>query len=277
MESKWPELPDIFEYLDYRAYLNAVIELLRAHDLYSTRKFAALVGFKSSTYMKRILDGKRKLSDSSLVRIADGFRLNKIESAFLKRLVDFNHAGSPEEKDQRFQDLLKFKRFQRLRRLETSQYEYYSRWYTSALFVALGTDWNKKSTSQMAAALGISVEEVAEGLQILQQLNLVYRDGSHYRAKDMVLESSAETNSMNVRNFHREMLKKGLTSLDRYPTTERDVQALTIALSKKNYQLFKERITKFRQELALLFTDEPDPEVLYQLHFLFFPLLNLKD
>ncbi len=227
--------------------------------------------------MKRILDGKRNLTDHFAERIGEAFLLSKYEIGFLKKLVRFNQAETPEERDEAFRELLKFKRFQALRQIEATQYEYYSHWYTSALFVALGTSWNEKSAQEMAKSLGIEVADLQASLRVLQKLGLVERKADRWVGKDVVLESAAETNSLNVRNFHRQILKRAIEALDCFPVTERDFQGVTIALSEKSYEEIKKKLQLLRQEISLLYGDDKEPKRLYQMHWILFPLLRFDD
>ena len=68
------ERPDIFSYDNFRKYIGDAMDYLCAVDpRCSLRSISKEVGFKSSGYLKTIVDGKRNLSDHTSIKLKDVF------------------------------------------------------------------------------------------------------------------------------------------------------------------------------------------------------------
>ena len=52
----------IYEYIDYRRYMQEFYEERKRCSAFSWREFSHLAGFSSSNYMKLVCDGKTRLS-----------------------------------------------------------------------------------------------------------------------------------------------------------------------------------------------------------------------
>jgi len=254
-----------------------MIEFLKSKGLYSVRKFAASSGFKSTSYIRMVLDGKRNLSSVSAKQMAKGLRLLANESKFFEKLVSFAQSTEMSEKDQLYKELYNFRRFQERKSLVMDQYEYFSNWHFSALFVALATKWRNKSVKAMALALEIDEAQIHSGLKTLERLGLIEKREGAWISKDILLETASEMNSLIVRNFHRQMLEKAMTCLDKESVSNRAFGGLTMALSKSAYEDIKRKLTEFRQALSVAYADDKDPERVYQLSLGLFPLVSLGD
>lgn len=269
--------PNIYEFLDYREFMIAMVEYLRSQNQYSIRTFANKVGFKSSAFMKMVTNGTRNLSGDSIRRIAEGFKLQKTEAEFFAHLVDFNQAENSEKKDEAFRRLMTFKKFQEAKELVAAQYEFFKHWYVIAILESMGYDWAKKKPAEMARSLSITERQVTEAIQLLEDLQLIERKGASLRRIDTIIETPAQTQSINIRNFHREMIHKALESIESLSSEERELGGVTIPLSRESYDKVKKKLHKIRREIAADFSDEPDAEKIFQLNFQLFPILNLKD
>jgi uncharacterized protein (TIGR02147 family) len=206
--------------------------------------------------------------------VASALGLKRDEISFFKRLVVFNQAKSSDDRDRAFQELLKVKRFQRVRQIEAEDYENFSKGYTIAVYLALSRGWSKKTSSQMAEAFGTSKSEIEEALERLKSLGLLEKREEGWRTKEYIIEPPAQMSSANVRNSHRLMLKKGIESLDTQ-TSDRDVGSLTLALSKAGYEDLKRRLVQLRKEMALFYSEEKEPKKIYQLSYVLFSLADL--
>ncbi|QQR82013.1 MAG: DUF4423 domain-containing protein [Deltaproteobacteria bacterium] len=110
-------------------------------------------------------------------------------------------------------------------------------------------------------------------MQILLTLNLLTRD-SHGRLKQTVdkITTSPEMGMLALINFHREMLRKASESLEKHRTADRDISALTISVSKKQYEKIRERLNQVRREIHSMADTPEDKEVIYQINLQAFPL-----
>jgi len=269
-------LPDIFRYLDFRSYLGDCVEALRSAGKFSTRKFAREVGFKSPTTLTHIISGRRNVSPESIKKISAGLSLNKMESEFLKRLVNFTQAKDANEKNEFYKSILNFKSFRETQQTAQAQYDLFSRWYIVALLEALNTPFAKRSISQMAKSLGVTKADVELALEQLVSLGLAKKEGPIWKRVDESLETPNETHSLNIRNFHREMIRIAHDAVDKVPPEKRNLQAISIALSEAEFEALKKKINEFAAEVSSSNAGSKNPHSIYQINFQMFPLLALR-
>ncbi len=274
-QSSAVERPEIFSYLNYRQFLDDFVLYLRAMKLYSARKFALVVGFKSPSYLKMIIDGHRNIGTEVVARLAGALNLKKDEVAFFEKLVLFNQTENMDLKDRAYEDLLTFRKFRSVHAIEAAQYEFYSRWYLPIVFEAAGyLDWTSQK-AEFAQRLQISIPEVDRSLEILEKLGLVERRQKTILKKDISLETDPEASHLYIRNFHREMMTQALKKVDTIPQDQRDLQGLTIALSEEEAKEFKKMMYNFIAKMNKKFSGSVRPKKIYQLSTQFFPILDL--
>jgi len=267
---------EIYKYLDYRSYLRDRIEALRKEEKYSARKFAASVGFKSPTTLGQIISGRRNVSKDALKKIAKGLQLGPKEAQFLAHLVDFTQAKTMEEKNSSYQEILKFHNFRKTHHLAQAQYELFSNSYMVFLLEALNGEFSKKSVAAMAAALQVSANDIKEALQRLEDLGLIIKEGIGWRRVNDAMETSDETHSINIRNFHKEMLRASGEAIDRINSDKRTLGALCISLKEKNFVEIRDKFNQFMADLAASYGGDKSPDAVYQINFQIFPAVELK-
>jgi uncharacterized protein (TIGR02147 family) len=106
-----PALTDIFDYTDYRKFLNDLYQARKATNrAMSYRYIAQKAGFNSPSFFGKILAGDTRFSHQSLMRLCEVFQLAGQEVEYFELLVNFEWARTQTDK-QHF-----FKRMQGLRR-----------------------------------------------------------------------------------------------------------------------------------------------------------------
>lgn len=271
------QLKSIFDYLDYREYLKDHIQELRSREKFSVRQFAEQAGFKSYGYLTMVLNKSRNLSKKSAKKIAEGLRLTAKAAAFFEALVGFNQAEDLLTKDFFYNQLLEFKKFRAIRQADASQYELFSHWYHVAVLEAMGTSLRTKSTQRIAEALRIEAEEVENSIQLLLRLGFIAKDTVGWKKVDTSVKTEAQIQSLSVRKFHREMVSKALRAIDDIDRTERELSALTISLSRENFERLRKKIFEFQNEINSAYSDDQSPERIYQLNFQVFPLAFITE
>jgi len=268
--------PNVFDFLNYRDFIRQMVEYLRLQNRYSIRKFAKQVGFRSHSFVKMIVDGQRALTEATSRKIAVGFEMSKPESDFLVALVNFNDAPSLSERDAAYRKLKLFLNYQKLKRLESNQYEYFSNPGLVLLHEALGTELSNLSLDSLANRLRLSRRELESRLMILKGLGLAdEKDGKWFQVESAV-ETSPEMRSLFARNFHQQMLNQASQALDSVPVEERSYQSVTIPLSQKTFDELNQFMTRVMREANALYSQDENPDKIYHLSLQMFPLLKIK-
>ena len=268
--------PFIFDFLNYREFLKARVEYLKSENLFTVRDFTLRSGFRSTSYLTMIIDGRRNLMPESVSKVSKGLLLNSHESDFLMNLVKFDTAPTPEDKELALKKIMGNRTVQKARLLAVDQYEFYSNWRIVALYEILGLDHLHPKTSQLSQWLKTTPSKVSRYLQILERLQLIRKQNGHWIKQERALQTPPDVASVVVRNFHRVMLQKAKEALDNIPQKERNVTGLTIALSQNNYERLCNRIKEFRAEINAELSNEQNADKIYQLSFQLFPFVDLK-
>ena len=148
----------IFQFDNYREFLKQTYEYLKTHDpKFSFRYFSKIAGFKSSSMLKYVMDGKRNLSLEASKKFAEAFNLNKKESDFFVTLVLFNQSVNLEEKQSLALLLLDFAGYQKCHPLSDSQLKYYSLWYFSAVKELVGLSNFKEDPQWISKSMNMAI------------------------------------------------------------------------------------------------------------------------
>lgn len=268
--------PLIFEYLNYRLYLKDLFRFKKTEKAgFSFRAFSRLAGLKSSNFLKLVIDGKRNLSGEAIHKFAKGFRLSGEESQFFESLVQFEQSSNAEEKNFYYDRILKSRSYNDVRLLEAHQYAYFSNWHFVAIRELVTIKDFQEDPSWINKRLGtrLHAEEVKKAIHILLTLGLLTRDEKGKLTQTVEkITTSPEMGMLALINFHREMLRKASESLEKHWSSQRDISALTVAVSKKQYEKIRERLNQVRREIHAMTEEGDNKEVIYQVNLQLFPL-----
>ena len=269
--------PKIYDYVDHVMYMKDMVEYLKKESkVFSFRYFAKKSGFASQSALKFFLDGKRNLTSDSILKVAKGFQLDSTESKYFENLVKLNQESSNEKKTQYFEQMLKVQKKKNIRLSSSDQYEYFSKWYNPVVRELVRCKDFQGDPKWIARRIFpmISVIEARESLRLLERLGMIQKDVTgKYIQSDRAVTTEREILSMVARNFHREMGKQAIDSLDAVPKDRRDFSGITFGLPSHMVQKLKDKLNEFREELnsTLGSLDEETDEV-YHLNIQLFPL-----
>jgi uncharacterized protein (TIGR02147 family) len=270
------EKPNIFNYLDYRAFLRDLFEYKKQRNyLFSYRVFAGKAGFSSPNFLKLIIDGKRNLSNEGIGKVAKGFDLKKQERDFFENLVFMNQASTHYDKDYYYKKMMSVNGYLKSHKIDKAGYVYFSKWYYPAIreIVVFG---DRNITPDKIAQLlnpSITAREAEKALDLLKELGLIMKNKEGlWEQADSVVTTGPEVKSLIITNYHKEMMKLGMEAIERYPSDERDISAVILSVKKEKFKEFKQRIIAFREELLKLACEDKAPDQVIQINIQAFPL-----
>src|SRR3954468_21863356 len=173
---------DIFNYLDYRKFLHDIYAERKAKSkFFSYRYLAQKTGLKSVGFFTWILQGKRNLSSRLVLKFAEAFKLNKQETTYFELLVSYNQAKSHDEKKHYFDKIASLKR-PMAQIVDSEQYEFYEKWYYSALREMIGIHPIKDDYAKLGKALvpPISPAEAKKSVELLERLGFILKNEEGY-------------------------------------------------------------------------------------------------
>lgn len=274
------EIVCVFDYTDYRAYLSDYYKVMKLRSkAFSYRYFAQKAQIKSSGFYKELVDGKRSLSRSLILKFSEALKLNKKEAEYFENMVYFNESKSIEEKRLYFKKMMA-SYDSKAYKLLADQYEYFSKWYYVAVRELLSVINFSDDYAALAAMLHPSIrpDQARKAIQILEKLNLIRKDvQGFYRRCDPVLTTGyppedKRINLLNIINFQKTMLAMAEQAYDRCRIKQIDMSTLTLSISEETYRLMKEEIANFRKKLLGMAEKDTAPDRIYQLNYQFFPI-----
>jgi uncharacterized protein (TIGR02147 family) len=265
--------PEVFAYLDYRAFLRASYEARRPR--LSHRGLARRAGIRSPSFLGHVMDGKRGLKPDTAARVGEAFGLAGDARAYFVALVAFNQADGALERRRLYRRLLRFRRFQEVQPLHAARDAYHSRWYLPAIRELSLTPAFRDDAAHVARLLDppITERQARGALRTLQRLGLLARDESGaLRATSAQVTTEPETASVRIATFHRAMMERASVAIDRVPPADREISSITLSVDAAGLSELKERIQEFRRELLDDFDAPEGAERVVQLNFQLFPL-----
>lgn len=269
--------PDIFTYLDYRAYLkDAFAGIKSGAPRLSFRTFAKKAGFTSPNFLQMVIQGKRNLSTAYQVITAKAFKLNKQETDFFQNLVGYDQAKSHEEKDLFYQRILKNGRYASAKTLDRSQYEFFSHWYIPVVRELLTHEGFRGDDAWIADRIRprITPAQVGSARALLERLGLIRRnqgDGT-WEFTSAVVSTESEVTDLALRNYHMAAIQLGHDAIKGFPPHERDIRSVTIGIPEKAFGELKTRVEGMWKDILAFAAQYGKAESVYQVNLQMFPL-----
>jgi uncharacterized protein (TIGR02147 family) len=266
--------PKIFDYTNFRTYFKDLYNHRKSIDKkYSYKRLATDLGFSASSFMHLVITGKRDLSVAAVVTILNHSTWSAQEKKFFQHLIQENQASSTQEATQHRVELDKILGKKRTR-ISPEEYAYFSKWFIPVLRELVTLKGFVSNLNWISRHLQPSVDEaeVRQGLFILEKLGMIRKEKGRWVQSESDLATDNEVTSELIYKFHQEMLKLSVQSLD-IPADQRDISAMTMSLSKKQFTWLKKRIIDFRFELEQELQNMNDiPELVAQVNLQVFPL-----
>lgn len=267
--------PDVFAYLDYRAYLRDTYATRKAEARgFSFRAFSQRAGLGSPNHLKRVIDGERGLNPAMAARYAAALGLDAEETPAFLDLVAFGEASTDAERNSAFERMQASRGYRKAQRLVLAHAAYHSTWYLPAIREMVAVKGFKPEPAWIARHLlpPISATDAAKAIDVLLEIGLLRRtEAGGLEAVDAVVTTGPETRGLHFRNYHRALLERAAAAMEHVPAPQRDLSALTFTADDATLLEVKHRIQAFRRELIALLSESHGTRVV-QLNLQLFPL-----
>ncbi|MEQ1508384.1 MAG: TIGR02147 family protein [Myxococcota bacterium] len=269
--------PDLYRYLDFRAYLRDWYEARRRDDPgFSKRGFARLAGKSSPGLLSEVMDGERQLTGAMVGAFANALGLSRPEADFFDALVQFDQATDTRARRHAWERISAVRAFQEARPIETASAQYLSHWWFPVVReLAHRADFDpdpawiaKRVRPQITEA------QARRALEVLRELRLLEPDATgRLRPSDVVVSTPHEVEGLAVHDYHRGMLERAIESIDRFPQEDRHLLAATVSVPHALIETLKAELNGLQERILDLSSrfDGPPEEVL-QVHLVMFPL-----
>ena len=225
---------NIYDYTDYRKFLQDFYELEKSLDpTFSYRVFASAVDMDASLLVK-ILQGKRHVSSKGVEPFVELFRFKEAKAEYFREMVAYGKAKTDEEVRKHFEILQKM-RPAACRELDEARYRYFQQWYYPMIRSAL--DVFDYRGPQNAAALAetcipkLTATQVEKAVEALLQLGLArQRKDGRVEPTEAHLRTQEHWLSATISDYQGRIAELARDSIANTPKEKRDISTLTMAL-----------------------------------------------
>jgi uncharacterized protein (TIGR02147 family) len=270
-------LPDLYTYLDYRAYLRDWFSAKKnANPRFSHRLFARKAGQKSPSLLLHVVERKRNLTPQTVDAFGQAIGLSGEEADFFAALVQLDQAEDPDERNRAMEKVRATRRFREARRLQGESFEYLSCWYYPAIRELALCPGFQADPEWIAANLRprITGAQAKKALELLFALGLLKREaeGAVHVADGSVV-TPHEVLSLAVHNYHTGMIDRAREALGGFPHTERHFCGVTVAVPASLLPKLKRELDAFQERLLDLCDGASDERTrILQVNLNLFPL-----
>ncbi len=274
---------NIFEYLDFRKYLNDYYTFKKssAHQ-FSYKIFAEKAGFKDKSCVFSVLNGKRNLNPAGVLKISRCIDHNSAEAEYFEVLVNFNQANAIEEKRDFFEKLCKIKergakRVSKMQMLRRDKFEFYSNWYNVAIRSIIEMYHFKNDYKWLARMVkpAITPKRARKSVELLQKLGLIEKQkNGFFSVPDKVISTGKEVLGFAVQNFHAECADLAKRAILHTRGSQRNISGLTLGISESGYNQICEELQAFQTKVIAIAENDKRADTAYQFNFHFFPTSN---
>lgn len=272
-------LPNVFGYLDYRAFLKDWYKTYKAaHPRFSYRALALKVGYRSHGFFTQVLDNKSNVSVETAMNFAEALGLRKREREYFLLLVRHNQEIRPAPRAKLFTRLAQYKESP-AKLLRQDQDAFLGSWKNAAVREMLGIEsfqagaeaaWGARLTPPADAT------EIRRSLDLLLELGLAHRTASGIVRTDPCVETGTRYSELATRTYMRQVHDLGGDALDRFPRDERHHAWATVSVSQATFEVMREELRTLVTRFLALAEQDPSPDRVLQLNLEFFPLAFRK-
>jgi uncharacterized protein (TIGR02147 family) len=243
---------DIYDYLDYRIYLNDYWKAAKKdRPFFSIRFISQRVGINPG-YILKVFQGKVHLGLKNIPAFKDLLGLEGKERDYFDELVHFGRAQSEKEIESHFAKLHTIKGI-RLRTVAENETEFFQNWYVMALRALLSIfPFDGRNYRELGSYLQppITAAEARQGVTLLERLGMI-RKNEHgfYELTELFISTGEKWKSPVIKNYQRKIMEMGIESLERHDKSIRDISTVTMTFPLDCIPELRERVAAFRQEL----------------------------
>ena len=265
----------IFEYTDFRRFLEDRLAELRNEDAkYSRRYICKRLELAGNNYLKLIIDGARNLTEPVARKLVSAIGLRKDEASFFLDLVRYNHAKSIEAKAEALETLKKNRRFRDIHQLQLDHLAYMVDPLTLALREMVNYPDFREDPAWIAKQLTFKASrvQIEAGLEKLIGLELIKRDDrGRLQATYLHTATGDKLGSVPLRMFHRTMLEFAQRAIE-LPVETRYFRGLTMSIPAELYPKIVDEYCRFVEKVRAMVDGGDDCDHVYHLETGLFPL-----
>ncbi|MBR4348735.1 MAG: TIGR02147 family protein [Fibrobacter sp.] len=269
---------DIFQFTHFRKFLEEYqAARAKVEPGFTRTEICNMLGLeKSRSYFADVLRGK-KVSPRMVAKFIEVLELDKKEAKYFETLVQLDQAKSDAARNAAMQEILKLHpNPQHI--VNEDAYEYYSRWYNSALFAILDA---MDVTDDMAPVQKrifpkVPLGKLKESLALLERLGLARKNEEGFWKPTKESISSGPYNNADLIKQYQlqcfELSKQALMTPPKKPTV---MSTLTFSISSEAYKKLEAELQEFKAKARrIIGEDKEKADGVYQMNIHLFSNLE---
>ena len=267
---------DILICNDYKEILKIKFnERVQRNNSYSLGAFARDIGL-SPQRLSHIFSGRHGLSPEAASEVAERLGLNPKEQKFFCALVSKKHSRSGLMKVQAEKTVEDIKKV--YQEIDMDQFKIISDWYHFAIMELTLLDSFEDSPEWISDVLGITLDQAQKGIERLLRLELLRKNKQgKLELTGSFFANPNGTPSEAIRNYHRQLMMKGMDALSEQSLLEREFSSNIYAIDESDIDLVRNEIKAFRENLDRIFSLSSKKTKVYCLGLQFFHLHKNKE
>jgi uncharacterized protein (TIGR02147 family) len=252
---------NIFEFTRFRRYL-AVYQEQRAlvEDGFSRTEFCKQLKLPNTrSYFNDVVRGKR-VSKTMIERFLKVLNLNEEETLYFRAMVAFDQARSPQARSLAFAQMQKIHPSPKSI-LEPDAFEYYSKWYHSAIFAILdvldiGDDF---TVLEHSITPPVSRATIRESMELLSRLKLIQKnDSGCWKPTRDRISSGANSQEQLIKQYQAQCLELSKQALETGDNKTQNTTAMIFSVSQQAKQQIEQALNEFRNQVYKLVAEDND-------------------
>lgn len=247
---------------------------------FSIRSWAKQMGLKSHGSLQQILSGNRKVPKKYVPLLSKSLSLSDAETLYLDTLIDFERAGSEEERDFYYKRLSNLRpNHKEIKIKEIENFKYWQnplhsiiRTMTERKDFQSDSSWIKKQLNFTA-----SKYEIEEVIERLLNLKLLSKENGKLKKLNQYVQSRSDVPSKAVRSFHQKMCTLAAQALEDQSVEHREFNSINFNIKENELSEAKQMIREFRKKFIDRFeASDQSSDQTYQLNLQLFSLTKIK-
>ncbi len=259
---------DVYDYSDYRQFIKDYYDRHKAvNPAFSYRYLSEKAGINSAPFFKFLIEGKRNLTKSTLLKTCVALNLKDKEAEYFEHLVFFNQARTVREKNQFFDRLIALQKARNVMKIRQDQYAYFGEWHHCIIReLAVMADFHEDF-----GALGkllnppLSAEKAEESIKLLLELGFLRMEKGRYLQSEPLLTTGFGISNYQIIRYQVKMLEMAIEAFERCAPEDRISSSTTLSLSRKAFEKLIGKLRDFRTQAMEAARQDEHPEAVYQM------------
>lgn len=256
-------MPDIFEYLNFRNYLNDYYKYRKEKEPGFSHTYIChrLGQTKSKSYLNNVIKGRTVVTATFINRFIELLELKGNQANYFRALVNYNQTVCPEEKEFYFEQIIGLNKTP-FRIVEKSTYQYYKQWYHSAIRALLDVidydDDIKVITTRLYPE--ITQKQARESINLLKSIGLIKKNSDGFwKPTDKIITTGEFIRDELIRQYQMKCLSLAQSVIaDDFTETHRNV-TMTISVSDEAYSKIIDRLIGMKMEIRSIVNKDDKP------------------